>query len=63
MEAGPPRDRRSAGAWMGGARSVTDLLATLQELEHLEVGFVSLIGALDLTTLPGQTAEFEREIL
>ena len=30
-------------------RSVTDLLATLQELEHLSVGFVSLIEALDLT--------------
>src|ERR1044072_4293726 len=29
-------------------RSVTDLLATLQELEHLGVGFVSLIEALDL---------------
>src|SRR5437764_7542170 len=26
-------------------RSVTDLLATLQELEHLRVGFVSLIEA------------------
>src|SRR3989440_6585788 len=31
-------------------RSVTDLLATLQELEHLGVGFVSLNEALDLTT-------------
>ena len=30
-------------------RSVTDLLATLQELEHLGVGFVSLNEALDLT--------------
>jgi DNA invertase Pin-like site-specific DNA recombinase len=30
-------------------RSVTDLLATLQELEHLGVGFVSLTEALDLT--------------
>lgn len=29
--------------------SVTDLLATLQELEHLGVGFVSLTEALDLT--------------
>ena len=28
-------------------RSVTDLLATLQELEHLGVGFVSLTEALD----------------
>jgi DNA invertase Pin-like site-specific DNA recombinase len=52
-------------------RSVTDLLATLQELEHLGVGFVSLTEALDLTTPAGRTmagflaifAEFEREIL
>jgi DNA invertase Pin-like site-specific DNA recombinase len=52
-------------------RSVTDLLATLQELQHLEVGFVSLTEALDLTTPAGRAmagllaifAEFEREIL
>src|SRR5882724_7511925 len=52
-------------------RSVTDLLATLQELEHLGVGFVSLTEALDLTTpavramagLLAIFAEFEREIL
>jgi len=52
-------------------RSVTDLLATLQELDHLGVGFVSLTEALDLTTpagramvgLPAIFAEFEREIL
>jgi DNA invertase Pin-like site-specific DNA recombinase len=31
-------------------RSVTDLLATPQELEHLGVGFVSLTEAADLTT-------------
>lgn len=31
-------------------RSVTDLLAILQELGHLGVGFVSLTEALDLTT-------------
>jgi len=30
----------------------TDLLTTLQELEHLGVGFVSLTEALDLTTPP-----------
>jgi putative DNA-invertase from lambdoid prophage Rac len=35
-------------------RSVTDLLATLQELEHLSVGFVSLTEALDLTTPAGR---------
>src|SRR6187401_810333 len=52
-------------------RSVTDLLATLQELDHLGVGFVSLTEALDLTTPSGRAmagllaifAEFEREIL
>ena len=52
-------------------RSVTDLLATLQELEHLGVGFVSLTEALDLTTAAGRAmaamlavfASFEREIL
>ena len=52
-------------------RSVADLLATLQELEHLGVGFVSLTEALDLTTPTGRAmagllavfAEFEREIL
>src|SRR5262245_20452022 len=35
---------------MDEGRSVTDLLPTLQELEHLGVGFVSLTEALDLTT-------------
>src|SRR5487761_2096943 len=52
-------------------RSVADLLATLQELEHLGVGFVPLTEALDLTTPAGRAmagllaifAEFEREIL
>jgi putative DNA-invertase from lambdoid prophage Rac len=52
-------------------RSVPDLLATLQELEHLGVGFVSLTEALDLTTPAGRAmaallavfAAFEREIL
>jgi putative DNA-invertase from lambdoid prophage Rac len=52
-------------------RSVTDLPATLQELEHLGVGFVSLTEALDLTTPAGRAmagllaifAEFEKEIL
>jgi DNA invertase Pin-like site-specific DNA recombinase len=52
-------------------RSVTDLLVTLQELEHLGVGFVSLTEALDLTTPAGRAmagllavfAAFEREIL
>ena len=35
-------------------RSVTDLLTTLQELEHLGVGFASLTEALDLTTPAGR---------
>src|SRR5512147_1165906 len=52
-------------------RSVTDLLATLQELEHMGVGFVSLTEALDLTTPSGRAmaglqaifAEFEHQLL
>src|SRR5712691_2035986 len=52
-------------------RSVADLLATFQELDHLGVGFVSLTEALDLTTPAGRAmatllavfAEFERDIL
>ncbi len=55
----------------GWGRSVTDLLATLQELEYLGVGFVSLNEALDLNTPAGRAmaallavfAAFEREIL
>src|SRR5437764_13157575 len=46
-------------------------LATLQELDHLGVGFVSLTEALDLTTAAGRAmaamlavfAAFEREVL
>jgi DNA invertase Pin-like site-specific DNA recombinase len=52
-------------------RSLADLVATLQELERLGVGFVSLTEARDLTTPSGRAmagmlavfAEFEREIL
>lgn len=52
-------------------RSLADLVSTLQELQHLGVGFVSLTEALDLTTPAGRAmagllavfAEFEREIL
>ena len=52
-------------------RSVADLVSTLQELQHLGVGFVSLTEALDLTTPAGRAmagllavfAEFEGEIL
>src|ERR1700680_468260 len=52
-------------------RSVTDLLTTLEELDHLGVGFVSLTEALDPTSPAGRAmagllavfAAFEREIL
>ena len=52
-------------------RSLVDLVNTLQELTVLEVGFVSLSEALDLTTPSGRAlagmlavfAEFERDIL
>jgi DNA invertase Pin-like site-specific DNA recombinase len=52
-------------------RSVTELMATLQELEHLGVGFVSVTEARNLTTPAGRAmaallavvTEFEREIL
>jgi putative DNA-invertase from lambdoid prophage Rac len=51
--------------------SVADLFATVQALDHLGVGFVSLTEALDLATPAGRAmaallavfAEFEREIL
>jgi DNA invertase Pin-like site-specific DNA recombinase len=53
------------------SRSVADPVSTLQELQHLEVGFGSLTEALDLTTPAGRAmagllavfAEFEKEIL
>lgn len=52
-------------------RSLIDLIATLQELTALKVGFVSLSEALDLTKPSGRAfagmlavfAEFERDIL
>jgi DNA invertase Pin-like site-specific DNA recombinase len=52
-------------------RSLVDLVSTLQELTALDVGFVSLTEALDLTTPSGRAlagmlavfAEFERDIL
>ena len=52
-------------------RSLLDLIATLQELASLDVGFVSLSEALDLATPSGRAlagmlavfAEFERDIL
>jgi DNA invertase Pin-like site-specific DNA recombinase len=52
-------------------RSLLDLIATLQELHAVGVGFVSLTEALDMTTPAGRAlagmlavfAEFERDIL
>jgi putative DNA-invertase from lambdoid prophage Rac len=52
-------------------RSVADLVGTLQELQALGVGFISLSEALDFTTPIGRAmagllaifAEFERDIL
>ena len=52
-------------------RSVSDLVGTLEELTALEVGFISLTEALDLTTATGRAmagllavfAEFERDLL
>jgi DNA invertase Pin-like site-specific DNA recombinase len=52
-------------------RSLHDLVSTLEELSDLEVGFVSLTEAVDLTTALGRAmagvlavfAEFEREML
>ena len=52
-------------------RSLMDLVTTLQELSDLNVGFVSLTEALDLTTSTGRAmagmlavfAAFERDIL
>jgi putative DNA-invertase from lambdoid prophage Rac len=56
------------GRW---GHSLLDLLSTLQELASVNVGFVSLSEALDLTTPSGRAlagmlaifAEFERDIL
>jgi DNA invertase Pin-like site-specific DNA recombinase len=53
------------------SRSLLDLVSSLKELSDLEIGFVSLTEALDLTTPTGRAmtgllsvfAEFERDIL
>jgi DNA invertase Pin-like site-specific DNA recombinase len=73
MEAARRRDIDVVLVWRldRWGRSVADLLATLQELEHLGVGFVSLTEALDLTTPAGRAmagllavfSEFERDVL
>jgi putative DNA-invertase from lambdoid prophage Rac len=52
-------------------RSLPDLVSTLEELNHLGVGFVSLTEALDLTTPTGRAmagllsvfAAFEHDVL
>jgi putative DNA-invertase from lambdoid prophage Rac len=52
-------------------RSLADLVTTLRELAELDIGFVSLTEAIDLTTPSGRAlagmlavfAEFERDIL
>jgi putative DNA-invertase from lambdoid prophage Rac len=52
-------------------RSLADLVTTLEELRALEVGFVSLTEALDLTTPAGRAlagmmavfAQFERDLI
>jgi putative DNA-invertase from lambdoid prophage Rac len=52
-------------------RSLADLVTTLKELSEIDVGFVSLKEAIDLTTPSGRAlagmlavfAEFERDIL
>lgn len=52
-------------------RSVADLVSTLQELNDLDVGFISITEALDLTTATGRAmagllavfSQFERELL
>jgi putative DNA-invertase from lambdoid prophage Rac len=52
-------------------RSATDLILSLQELNDLKIGFVSLTEALDLTTATGRAmagllaifSQFERDIL
>lgn len=52
-------------------RSLADLVTSLKELQDLQVGFVSLTEALDLTTATGRAmagllavfAEFERDLL
>ena len=73
IEAAPPARDRFRPAWRldRWGRSLVDLVNTLQELSALDVGFVSLSEALDLTTpssgraLAGMLAvfaEFEREM-
>jgi DNA invertase Pin-like site-specific DNA recombinase len=73
QEAARRRDIDAVVVWRldRWGRSVTHLLATMQELELLGVGFVSLTEALDLTKPAGRAmaallavfAAFEREIL
>ena len=73
MEAAPRREIGIVLVWRldRWGRSLPDLVSTLEELNHLGVGFVSLTEALDLTTPTGRAisgmlsvfAAFEHEIL
>ena len=73
MKAARPREIDVTNVWRLDRwdRSVADLMTTLHDLTELNVGFVSLTEALDLTTPSGRAmagmlaifAEFEREIL
>lgn len=73
MEAARRREIDTVLVWRldRWGRSLPDLVATLEELNHLGVGFVSLTEALDLTTPTGRAmagllsvfAAFEHEIL
>jgi DNA invertase Pin-like site-specific DNA recombinase len=68
-----PRPRAALLVWRldRWGRSLLDLVTTLQELTDLNIGFVSLSEALDLTTSTGRTmagmlsvfAAFEHDIL
>src|SRR5487761_2413883 len=73
MKAARPRELDVTNVWRLDRwdRSVADLMTTLCELTELNVGYVSLTEALDLTTPTDRAmagmlaifAEFEREIL
>ena len=43
-----------SGDWIAGGRSLVDLMNSLQELTALDIAFVSLSEALDLTTPSGR---------
>lgn len=73
MKAARRRDLDAILVWRldRWGRSLPDLIASLQELSALGVGFISLTEALDMTTPTGRAmaallavfAEFERDVL